>query len=139
MDIHQPTTVRLYSPKQIGVAAFVGSPVAAGWFFWCNEQTLGRPGTGARWFWWMLVVTVAVVALSFVLPAKFPPFIIPLAYTLALRNTAKNLYEAPFAGFLAQGGVQGSWWNVMGIGFLALFMVLALVFGVVLLLPTRSE
>ena len=132
-------TARLYSPKQIGVAAVVGSPVAAGWFFWRNEQARGRPGTGARWFWGLLAATIAAVALSFVLPAKFPPFIIPLAYTLALRNVAKNLYEAPLAAFLAQGGVQGPWWTVVGVGFFALLIVLALVFGVVLLLPPQPE
>ena len=139
METHPPTIPRLYSPKQIGVAAFLGSPVAAGWFFRCNERVLGRPGAGARWFWGLAAGTAAVIAISFFLPAKFPPYIIPFAYTLGLRGAAKNLYELALAALLANGGAQGSWWTVVGIGLLALIVVLALVFGVVLLLPDLPE
>ena len=125
----------LYSPKQIGVAAFVGSPVAAGWFFWCNEQALGRQATGVRWFWGLAALTAVLIAVSFFLPDKFPPYIIPLAYTLGLRGAAKQLYELP----LAQSGVQAAWGPVVGVGLLCFVVVLAIFLGVMFLLPGQPE
>ena len=123
----------LYSPRQISVAAFVGSPAAAGWFFWRNERALGRPATGARWFWWLVATTAALITVAFFLPEKFPHFIIPFAYTVGLRGAAKSLYELP----LAQSGVQAAWGLVIGVSVLCLVIVLALIFGVVFLLPEQ--
>jgi len=127
---------RLYSPRQIGGAAFIGSPISAAWLFAQNYGVLGKPGVGRRALFYGLLGTVALFGLASVLPAKFPKVALPLAQSLAIRELAQRLQGSEFKAHLAEGGSSQSNWRVAGVCVAGLAVVLAVAFVVVLLLPT---
>ena len=126
---------KLYSPGQIALAAFLGSPLAACWFWARNYQRLGQSSSSTQCLIWGAVGTAALLAISFFLPERFPSQAIPIGYTFGLLQAAKHTYGSVIAQHLSAGGRLGSWWAVVGISLLFLIVVLAVLFGVVLLLP----
>jgi hypothetical protein len=126
---------RLYSPRQIGAAAFIGSPVSAAWLFAQNYAVLGKPGLGRRALFYGLLGTVALFGLASVLPERFPKMALPVAYSFALRELAQRLQGADYKAHLAQGAGCQSNWRVAAVSIAGLAIVLAVACVVVLLLP----
>ena len=127
---------KLYTPAQIGVAALLGSPAAAGWFVSNNEAHLGRPYNGRRWFWGSLLATVVLVVGSFFLPVHFPRTGLAIGYVVGCHQTAKQLYTAAVQEHRATGGQFGSGWKVVGAGLLFLVGFRVVIFLRPFLLPT---
>jgi hypothetical protein len=127
---------RLYSPRQIAAAAFIGSPISAAWLFAQNYAVLGRPRVARRALFYGLLGTGALFGIASVLPAKFPKVALPLASSFAIRELAQRLQGADFKAHLAEGGGSQSNWRVAGVCVAGLVVVLAVAFVFVLLLPT---
>lgn len=128
----------LYSPKQVAIASFIGSPVAACWFFAKNYRQLGNPQKATQCLVWGIVGTVVVLFVAFQLPDRFPNQIIPLAYSFGLLQASKRVHGSLVEQHLSAGGKLGSWGGGIGVSFLFLLLVVALVFGILLLLPGES-
>ena len=128
----------LYSPKQVAIASFIGSPVAACWFFAKNYRQLGNPQKATQCLVWGIVGTVVVLFVAFQLPDRFPNQIIPLAYSFGLLQASKRVHGSLVEQHLSAGGKLGSWGVVIGVSFLFLLLVVSLVFGILLLLPGES-
>ena len=137
MESVEPTTRRLYSPGQAGVAALLGSPIAACWFLARNYRQLGHPGSATQCLIWGALGTLAVFIAAFFLPDNFPNTAIPIGYTMGLYQAAKQIHGSTVAQHLAADGRLGSWWAVVGNSLLFLVGVLAVFLGVVLLFPDR--
>lgn len=125
----------LYSPRQVAIASFIGSPVAACWFFAKNYRRLGDPKMATQCLLWGIIGTVLVILLAFQLPDRFPNQIIPLAYTFGLFQASKRAHGSLVEQHLSAGGKLGSWGGIIGVSVLFLLLVVSLVFGVMLLLP----
>jgi len=69
------------------------------------------------------------------IPLRGPNQAIPIDYTFGLFQAAKQTHGSIVAQHLSAGGRLGSWWAVVGISLLFLAIVLAVLFGVILLLP----
>ena len=125
---HSPALLqaeRLWSPRQIAAAAFIGSPLAAGWFFFRNYTALGDESGARRAVWLSLVATAAILALGFVLPRGIPKEIVPAAYAFAIERYASRCFGAAYTRHTAMGGAKGSWWTVVGIGIVTLLLLIA--------------
>jgi hypothetical protein len=120
METAETTTRRLYSAGQICTAAFIGSPVAACWFFAHNYRQLGNTESARKWLFWgcggsfVFIVLVRMLPLSL----RFPPYVIPLGYSIALREVAKQTQGDAVTQHISTGGRLGSWWVVVGISLL---------------------
>jgi hypothetical protein len=128
---------RLYSPQQIAVAALLGTPMAASWLFAGNFAVLGEHRARQRALVWGIVGTVVIIAIAFVLPARFPAPVLPMAYTMGLRELAKQQQGAAFQNHLAAGGERQSNWRVVGIGLGAFTIIASLGFAAAYLLPSE--
>ncbi len=126
---------RLYSPPQIGAAAFIGTPLPACWMLARNYVVLGKRGLARRALLFGLLGTVALLGIAFILPEKFPKIPLPLAYTFAIRELAKKLQGTDINAHLSAGGERQSNWRVLGVGVAGLALVLAVFVVVVLLFP----
>ncbi len=126
---------RLYSPQQIGVAAFIGTPLPACWMLAQNYMALAQRSQARGALIWGVLGTAALLAIAFILPEKFPKTIVPLAYSFALRELAKQRQGADFKAHLVAGGLRQSNWRVAGVAFAGLALVLVAFVVVVLLLP----
>jgi hypothetical protein len=128
MEAIESTAARLYSPQQICLAAFLGSPVAACWCFARNFRQLGQPGVAQKWLIWGGGGSFALLVLLCLLPfaQRLPHYIIPIAYSIAFREVAKRIHGEAVARHASAGGRLASWWFVVGISLLFLIGVFGL-------------
>lgn len=54
--------------------------------------------------------------------------VIPIGYTIALREAAKKIHGSIVAQHIFTGGRLGSWWSVVGISLLFLVGILTVLF-----------
>ena len=136
MDTTEVTTSRLYSPKQVSLAAFLGSPVAACWCLARNYRQLGNLGSAQKWLIWGGGGSFVFLVIVCMIPGaqQFPHIIIPLAYSLAFQEVAKRIQGDAVAQHISTGGRLASWWLVVGISLLFLIGVFGLLMLVLYLL-----
>jgi hypothetical protein len=131
-----PAPSALYSPRQIALAAFLGSPLAAGWFFRRNFLTLADERRATRSLWMGVGITVVLAAVAFVLPTHFPNEILPVLYTAAIHQYASGVFDASFKKYIGEGGPKGSWWAVVGVSVGALLFLFGALIVLALAVPS---
>jgi hypothetical protein len=129
-------TRAVFSPRQILVAAFLGSPIAATWLIHRNFMTLGDASRGLRALWLGTAVSVAVLAVAFYLPQRIPDVLLPLIYSVALYQYALHRFGAAYRQHLTAGGRTGSWWSVLGVSLLAVLILVGILFALVFAAPS---
>lgn len=136
------TSGPLYSPRQLAIAAFLGSPLAAAWFAAANFKALAQPAQARLILYWGVGLLAVVTIVSFLLPDGVPNSVLPIAYSMGVYYSAKNRFEEAVRLHLASGGKLGSWWRVVGVSLLvSLVLVLVLVvvvFGVASMQPSDT-
>ena len=134
--ILNPGSSALYSPRQIALAAFLGSPLAAGWFCRKNFLTLQDKQRATRSLWMGIGTTVALLAVSFFLSEHFPKVLVPALYTAAIYQYASMVFDAPFKKHIRDGGTQGSWWAVVGASIGALLLIFGALIALAVSVPS---
>jgi len=114
---------------------FLGSPIAGCILLASNFAVFGEPERGRQAIVWGLLATVAVLGIAFLLPENFPNSALPIGYTVALHQIAKRVQGDRFNDYIDAGGVKYSHWRVLGVGFICFVVLLAVLFGAVLVLP----
>jgi hypothetical protein len=132
----ESTPAAVFSPRQIALAAFIGTPLAACLFFRRNYLALGDELRAARALWVGLAATVVVFAIASVLPEGFPNALLPILYTAAADLYASAQFRTRYDKYLADGGRKGSWWIVVGVSLLALLVIIGVLFAVVATMQT---
>jgi hypothetical protein len=105
---------RFYSPRQIYLASFLGSPLAAAWFFSRNYLAVADRSRARRSLWLGLGASAVVLLVAFLLPPKFPNVLWPLTYSAVVYLYASSCFAAVYENYITRGGVKGSWWAVIG-------------------------
>ena len=131
--------VVLYTPRQIYVASFLGSPAAAAWFMALNHRALSEPLKQQQMLLLGGVATVLVVIVAFLLPERTPNIVWPLAYSIGIYYFAQARFGSTVERHLAEGGKRGSWWRLVGISLLFMLGVVALALVALLLFPFQSS
>lgn len=85
--------VALFTPSQIGAAAFFGTLIAAAWLARANLVALGESRKAARVFFWGLGVTFALVGLSLVLPEEIPAVVYVVPQIVIAHHLSKREFE----------------------------------------------
>src|SRR5688572_20884645 len=121
---------RLYSPKQIAVATFLGSPLAGGWFMATNYRELGQEALATQAVWWGIAGAIVLMVIAFLLPDNFPNSVLPVACAVGMHSLVESRLGGAIKEHQAAGGPLFSWWRVVGISLLCAAILLAFVFGV---------
>jgi hypothetical protein len=121
--------IKIYSPGQAGMSAFVGGPLAMIYVLKKNFDALGNPAASKKVLLWGLLFTVLLLLVLPFLPEKFPSYILPIIYVVAARQIAEGYQMSKKA---IQGSEQFGFesnWKVLGIsiGFFFAFLAIALV------------
>lgn len=125
---------RLYSPKQIAVATFLGSPLAGGWFMATNYRELGQEALATQAVWWGIAGAIVLMFIAFLLPDNFPNSPLPIACAVGMHALAESKLGGPIKEHRAAGGPLFSWWRVVGIALLCALILVAVVFAVLFIL-----
>jgi hypothetical protein len=121
----------LYSPRQLAIAAFLGSPLAAAWFAAANFKALAQPIKARQTLYWGVGLLVVVTIVSFLLPDGVPNSVLPIAYSIGVYTAAKQRFEETVRLHLAAGGKLGSWWRVVGVSLLVSLVLVVVLVAVV--------
>jgi hypothetical protein len=116
------------------LAAFLGSPLAAGWLISRNHRTLARPDKAYQALVVGIGATLALLALGIVLPDRFPRIALSAACAVACRAWADAQFSTVFQLHRAARGANYSWWRVVGLALLCTAIVVVVVFVVFTLL-----
>jgi hypothetical protein len=123
---------KLFSPRDAGLATFMGGPLGGAAIIAMNYGRLGRASERLFTCLGGGFATLLIFGLSFVLPDSFPALGLNLGITFAAWAIAKSLQQTDYDAHLSRGGRKASAWLAAGIGLLcALAMVIAIV-GLVL-------
>jgi uncharacterized membrane protein len=128
----------LFSPKQIGWAAFFGSMVAGILLLMANYRAMGRPVAANKTVVLGLLATAATIALVFMMPKGFAT---PLTTGIAfgLYKLAASLQGDAFFTHWDAGGARRSNWMVFGVAAATAVGLLAVMAGVVLAMVAEAE
>jgi hypothetical protein len=125
-----PQSYELYSPGQVLLAGFLGTPVAACTLLFLNHRRQGRASRGT----WFLIVGIAMTLMlvlgAWALPDSFGRFF-PLATLLAIWQLSR-LDQPLFDAHLAAGGRKASTWKAVGLSVLTTIAFLAVVIPAVI-------
>jgi hypothetical protein len=126
----------LFSPRQIGVAAFFGSIVAGVLLLQWNLRTMRRPGSANKALGLGLLASIALIALVSVFPRGVStPVNVSVAF--AMNKLATSWQGEAFFKHTVAGGARRSNWVVFGIitatvaGLILVMLAIFLAAGVV--------
>ena len=131
----EPKGITLFSKAQVSLATFLGAPIAGALLMRMNYKALGHAKAAQQSLIVGTVGTAFLLVLAFFLPDNFPNLVLPIASIFAVRQWYKQAQEATFKTHVANGGQKGSWGTAIGLSFLFLVLILAIVFGAVMVLP----
>lgn len=132
----QQTSVQhppLYSVAGVGLATFIGTPLAGAWLLAHNLQLLGQAHRVAMVWGISVVLLLVTLVLAFVLPEEVPALPFAVAQLMAMIMLAKNLMEADLKQHVEAGGAFLSNWRAAGIGLLFTIGLAALMFAVLMI------
>ena len=122
---------KLYSPGQVGLASFLGTPLAGGFLAFQDWRRLGEPAKARHALLLAVGATGVGIALAFVLPDSVSrplPGIVAVSYWMAIKAELAARFEAHVK---ARGGKE-SGWKAAGVGLLGMAAVLAVLVPVFL-------
>ncbi len=131
-----PPEFKIYKENAIFGATFLGGPLVAGYLAAENFKQLGQPAK-ARTAWIIAILsTIAIFGGLFLIPgaSKIPNYIIPLAYTFITRSLIRTYQGESITNHLALGGPTYSGWRAVWIAIVGAILLVALLFGVIILI-----
>jgi hypothetical protein len=120
--------IKLYSPNQVGCAAFFGGPFAAVFVLWSNFRALGKGAAARQTLIWGALFSLVLLLGSPFLPERFPNFAMPIAYTLAARLSADKYQLSKAAIQESEQYAFQSNWNVFAISFAMMIAFMIVIF-----------
>lgn len=117
------TANRLYSPDQIGIAGFLGSPVAACWCISVNYRRLGSADDAMKWLVFAGVSSICVVLGALTPIAYLINFITNILLPFAFKAYASRNQGGAVTQHLSAGGRLTSGWLILGLSLVVYFLL----------------
>ena len=131
VDYASPSTGKLFDPKAVTLATFLGSPICGGIVLAMNYRQLGRNASANKAVVLSLLGTIVLFAIGMVVPDKTPKPLLYLPPILAMAAIAKALQGQIFEEHKRLGGAVRSLWAAAGIGLVGLVVIVGIVIAVV--------
>lgn len=133
----------LFSIKAIGVATYLGGPIAGGWLIALNYNRLNNAAKRNQILCYTLIFTIALFATLMIIPEKImdyvPNYLIPTIYTPLFALYAQKFQGADIRAHQENGAKKGSAWTVFNITLCSLLCTFALIIGMVLIMEPHVE
>jgi hypothetical protein len=135
--------LKFYSQKAIGIATFIGGPLAAGYLIRENYLSLNKPDEGKKSLLIGIVSTILLFTIIFMIPetimSKVPNQILPAIYTGIILYIVAKIHGKILYQHKENGNEFYSGWKAAGIGFISLVILLIGIFGYIYLSPGGEE
>jgi len=134
---------KFYSQKAIGIATFIGGPLAAGYLIRENFNTISKPDEGKKSLIIGIISTILLFGGIFIIPEnimdKIPNQLLPLIYTGLVYLIVEHYQGKLLNTHKDNNNEFYSGWKASGIGFISLIIILIGVFGFAFLEPESKE
>ena len=127
-------TSKLYTENAIRIATFLGGPLVAGYLIADNYRQLGESKNIQTTWLITIPATLAIFIVAWFLPVSFPPYVLPIAYTVATYYLVQNLQGKKIKAHITAGGETWSMGRAILVGLAGLIIIFATVLGAFLLL-----
>jgi len=127
---------KLYSTKAVGLATFLGAPLAGAAVIAINYRRLGRKRTAWRALALGFVGTGAIIAMALAVPDSWPRSVAyapSLVGFLAMLTIADSLQGRDLKEHARRRGDKASLWKAAGIGLASMALALAVAVGIIFL------
>jgi len=131
--VRRPTKV--YSVGQIAGGTLFGGPLAGALFLASNYSLFRSPERRRQALICGVVVSLALIPGTLLLPETTPNSLIPGIYTLVAQQIAHWSQRSRIVSFLESGGTKHSHWRVVGIGVLCILAFFTFFFLFVVAFP----
>ncbi|WP_338408988.1 hypothetical protein [uncultured Flavobacterium sp.] len=135
--------LKFYSQKAIGIATFIGGPLAAGYLIQQNYISLNKPDQGKKSLLIGIVTTIILFGGIFMIPDniidKVPNQILPLIYTGIIYLIVEKIHGKILNKHKKNENEFFSRWKAAAIGLIALAVLSIGIFGYVFLSPDTAE
>jgi len=125
--------LKFYSQKAIGIATFIGGPLAAGYLIRENYLSLEKPDEGKKSLIIGLISTILLFSGIFMIPEsirdKLPNQILPAIYTGITYLIVEKIHGKTLKQHKENGNEFYSGWKAAGIGFISLIILLIGILG----------
>lgn len=122
---------KLYTPAQVTLATFLGTPIAGMYLLSTNRRRMGHAGQATTTLLGGVGVTVLLIVLAIVLPESVGRAV-PLVTTIAVSQYAR-IDQPLLDAHLARRGQKESSWKAAGFGLAGMVALLAILFAVILI------
>jgi hypothetical protein len=140
---NQTKDLKFYSQKAIGIATFIGGPLAAGYLIRENYLTLNKPDEGKKSLIIGIISTIILFGGIFMIPEsimdKVPNQILPLIYTGIIYLIVEKIHGQILNKHKENKNEFFSGWKAAGIGLISLVILSIGIFGYVFLSPDGAE
>ena len=142
-EIDEVKDVKLYSQRAIGIATFLGGPLAAGYLIRENYVKLGKQEEGNKSFLIGVFATVLLFTAIFLIPDsiidKIPNQIFPIIYTTIVYVIVEQIHGEILRKHKENGKDFYSAWRATGIGFISAIVLMVGIFGMFHFAPEGEE
>lgn len=123
-------TDRLYSPGQIALATFLGSPLAGSLFLADNFRLLGERAKMEHCIWAGFAITLVLAILGWFFLGPFSALVVAVACTWAAKSVANRLHGMIVVQHEMHGGEIGSWSMVVWLSLAILVIICGVQFAI---------
>lgn len=135
--------LKFYSQRSIGIATFIGGPLAAGYLIRENYLSLNKPDEGKKSLLIGIISTILLFTGIFMIPESImdnvPNQILPAIYTGITYLIVEKIHGNILSLHKENGNSFYSGWKAAGIGFISLIILLIGILGYAYLSPEGEE
>lgn len=142
-DKKQTLALKFYSQRAIIIATIIGGPLAAGYLIRANYLRLGRPDAAIKALLLGIIATILIFASMFMIPEsiidKMPSILVPAVYTVITYQIVEKIQGDILKQQQDKPEIFYSKWRALGIGLVAMVILLASIFTFAYLAPVGDE
>jgi len=136
--VSPPPAYRLFDTTSVGIAAFLGAPIAGTALMAVNYRRLGKNSAALIAIASGVAATAAAILIGTRVPATYST-VPAIALFVGTYNAAKSLQGKIVSDHVARGGRLSSRWIAGGLGVAVMMISLALIFGTIFMAPPVSK
>lgn len=130
-----PPEHRLYTPQHVGLATFLGTPLAGAYLLARNYWSLGKSSSGWNSLGLGVLGTILILAVAALIPSRAPTTGITIGLVFGMMQAAKGLQQKEIDAHVARQGRLHSGWRAAGVGLLGCAVVIVGIFAWVMVGP----
>ena len=140
---NETKNLKFYSQKSIGIATFIGGPLAAGYLIRENYLSLNKPDEAKKSLLIGIVSTILLLTGIFMIPEsimdKVPNQILPAIYTGIILFIVAKIHGTILLQHKENGNEFYSGWKAAGIGLISSAILVIGIFGYIYFSPDGEE